>query len=213
MRRWIVTATVIAAVLSGSVGSAQTPVYDPTVHSEVVALLKQAKEMYQTAKKQLDRLNEVQRTLEEARQSYDTVVNTDLHALAKDLIPGQSLKGARGVEKIGALRAELERLEASGEGNVEYYRYQLSRLGNLDRLFLLQDASAKNVTKATTNLDERKSTQVIAQSTATLAALAAVEGQRREREEVQAAAAAKRDADLLAESAKIYHALGHGATR
>ena len=69
------------------------------------------------------------------------------------------------------------------------------------------------MTKATTNLDERKSTQVIAQSTATLAALAAVEGQRREREEIQSAAAAKRDADLLADSAKIYHALGHGATR
>lgn len=213
MRRGVVTGGVGAVLLSVSVGWAQTPVYDPTVHSEVVALLKQAKEMYQTAKKQLDRLNEVSRTLEEAKQSYDTVVNTDLHALAKDLMPGQSLKGARGVETVGALRAELARLEASGQGNVEYYRYQLSRLGNLDRLFLLQDASAQNVTKATTNLDERKSTQVIAQSTATLAALAAVEGQRREREEVQAAAAAKRDADLLTDSAKIFHALGQGATR
>lgn len=182
--------------------------YDPQAVAQLMQIYEEMKRYYKTAQDQLEQMDKIQRTLNEAHQSYNALVNTDIDEIAKDLAPGRYLKGARNKDKIGALRQELQALQSKSAGYKDYYAYQAARLSNLERLNMLEEASAKNLGKSSTNLDPRASGQITAQSTATLAALAAAEEQRRQQEELARAAARKQERDVVGDSARLYRAMG-----
>lgn len=182
--------------------------FDPTVYAEVVSLYEQGKEIWDTAKKQLDTLAEVQRTIKQANQAYQSIVNIDLKKIAGDLTTSD-LKGSK--DQIAALRSEMDQTENALGGNVRYYQYQSQRIKNLESLELLQKASADNLERASGNMGEAvvpTSTQITAQSTSTLAALAAAEEQRRVNEDVSKEQAYRTEKLTIMGTAEIYKAVG-----
>lgn len=182
--------------------------YDPAVYQEIAALFAQVKELYKLTKDQLNKIAEVEKTIREAQQSYNTIVNTDLHGLASEFVPGKYLGGSGNTDKINALRLELESLESTAKGNKDYYEYQLGRLKNLERLNFLQEASAGNLETASENVDVRTSGQITAQSTTTMAALATLAEEQRQKENISAAKAAEKERSDFFESADVYEAIG-----
>lgn len=177
--------------------------FDPTVYSEVAALYQQTKELYDTAKKQLDGLASIEKTIREAQQAYESLANTDLKQVVKGLKPDKDSG-----KTIGAMRAELERVGNGVGQNAGYIRFQLSRITQLENLELLKKASAANTEQATGKLNAATAERITAQSAATLASLAAAEEQRRVQEDYAHAAAAKAVVDNLNNSNKVYEAMG-----
>src|SRR5712692_3084651 len=135
--------------------------YDPSNYAQLTAVINQMKEAYQLAKKQLDTLADVQKTIQEGQQAYETIRNFDLEQIKNDLKPTAFNAGTK--DKINALRADLSRLETNGQRDTDYYGYQFQRLKNMERLLALQDASAKNVGQSAKNIDPRASGQITAQ--------------------------------------------------
>ena len=177
--------------------------FDPTVYGEVAALYKQTTELYETAKKQLDGLASIEKTIREAQQAYESLANTDLKQVVKGLKPDKDSG-----KTIGAMRAELERVGNGMGQNAGYIRYQLSRITQLENLELLKKASTANTEQATGKMNAATAERITAQSAATLAALAAAEEQRRVQEDYAQAAAAKAVVDNLNNSNKVYEAMG-----
>ena len=176
---------------------------DPTVYGEVAALYKQSKELYDTAKKQLDGLASIEKTIREAQQAYESLANTDLKQVVKGLKPDKNSG-----KTIGAMRAELERVGNGMGQNAGYIRFQLSRITQLENLELLKKASTANTEQATGKMNAATAERITAQSAATLASLAAAEEQRRVQEDYAHAAAAKAVVDNLNNSNKVYEAMG-----
>ncbi|MGC2048133.1 MAG: hypothetical protein WA635_05940 [Gallionella sp.] len=177
--------------------------FDPTTYGEVSALYKQTKELYDTAKKQLDGLASIEKTIKDAQEAYDSLASTDLKQVVKGLKPGKDSG-----KTIGAMRAELERVENGVGQNAGYIRFQLSRITQLENLELLKKASAANTEQATGRMNTATAERITAQSAATLASLAAAEEQRRVQEDYAHAAAAKAVVDNLNNSNKVYEAMG-----
>jgi DNA-binding ferritin-like protein len=177
--------------------------FDPTTYGEVSALYKQTTELYETAKKQLDGLASIEKTIREAQQAYESLANTDLKQVVKGLKPDKDSG-----KSIGALRAELERVGNGMGQNAGYIRFQLSRITQLENLELLKKASAANTEQATGKMNAATAERITAQSAATLASLAAAEEQRRVQEDYAHAAAAKAVVDNLNNSNKVYEAMG-----
>lgn len=180
--------------------------FDPQLSAQMSEMIKTATDTYKVAKGQLDEIIKVQNAIREANATYNDIVNTDLNRMAKEMFPSTRGFGTD-PDKLRALRAELERAESAGGANASYAKYQLERVKNLERLAGLQDANSKNVETSTANLDARKSAQVTAQSTATLAALATLQEQRAQQENLAATQASKENQDLMTDSAKLYGAL------
>jgi|GEM_PF-2993759 len=177
--------------------------FDPTTYGEVSALYKQTKELYDTAKKQLDGLASIEKTIKDAQQAYDSLANTDLKQVVKGLRPDKNSG-----KSIGAMRAELERVGNGVGQNAGYIRFQLSRITQLENLALLKKASAANTEQATGKMNAATAERITAQSTSALASLAAAEEQRRVQEDYAQAAAAKAVVDNLNHSNKVYEAMG-----
>ena len=177
--------------------------FDPTTYGEVSALYKQTTELYETAKKQLDGLASIEKTIREAQQAYESLANTDLKQVVKGLKPDKDSG-----KTIGAMRAELERVGNGMGQNAGYIRFQLSRITQLENLELLKKASAANTEQATGKMNAATAERITAQSAATLASLAAAEEQRRVQEDYAHAAAAKAVVDNLNNSNKVYEAMG-----
>ena len=177
--------------------------FDPTTYGEVSALYKQTTELYDTAKKQLDGLASIEKTIKDAQQAYDSLANTDLKQVVKGLKPNKDSG-----KTIGAMRAELERVENGVGQNAGYIRFQLSRITQLENLELLKKASAANTEQATSKMNAATAERITAQSAATLASLAAAEEQRRVQEDYAHAAAAKATVTNLNNSKSVYEAMG-----
>ena len=181
--------------------------FDPTNYAELVAHGKQIMELYNSAVQQLDRLNKMQETIAQASAAYDRLTNIHLHQLADNLNPGQYMKNASGLDTIRATRAALYNLKASTTGDVSFVTGQLSRLDDLESLVGLQSVAANNAKDASTDLDVRKSSQIVAQSTSVMAALATAEEQRRQQDAIAQTQEHQQQHDMLGASAEMYHAL------
>lgn len=176
--------------------------FDPTTYGEVASLYKQTVELYDNAKKQLDSMASIEKTLKEAQQAYETLANTDLRSAAAGLRPD-----AANTKSAAGLRAELARMEGGVSQNSSYYTYQLSRIKQLENLELLQRASASNAQEATGKMNEATAARISAQAAASTAALAAAEEQRRVQEDMARQAAAKAGRDSMKDSRKLYKAM------
>lgn len=179
--------------------------FDPTVYAELISIYEQGKALFDTAKKQLDSLADIQKTINEANQAYESLVNMDLKRLSNDLAP----RGTDGSSnRFAAMRSELDRIQSTAEGSVSYVQYQQQRLKNLESLELLQTASASNTERASGKTNAATSSQITAQSTSTLAALAAAEEQRRVEEDMGREHARRTEKDAIISTGSIYKAIG-----
>lgn len=179
--------------------------FDPTVYAEIVSLYDQTKELFDNAKKQLSSLADIQKTINEANQAYESLVNMDLKKLSADLAP-RSTDGSS--NRFAAMRSELDRIQSTAGSNAAYVQYQQQRLKNLESLDLVQSASASNTGRASDKTNAATSSQITAQSTSTLAALAASEEQRRMQEDMALAQSSKTQIDNLQGTRGIYEAIG-----
>ena len=186
--------------------------FDPTVYAEIIKLYEQGKELYKSAMDQLDRLDKMQRTIAEAHQAYDRLVNVDVHKMAEDLKPGKYMKYANSENRFRLMRAELSNLRDGIEGDVDFIRGQLSRIDALETLVGVQGAAAGNMQAAAKDLDDRRSNQITAQSTATLSALAAAEAQRHQQQDMALVQERAQQQAIVLDAVKIYQALGSSAS-
>ena len=186
--------------------------FDPTVYAEIIKLYEQGKELYKSAMDQLDRLDKMQRTIAEAHQAYDRLVNVDVHKMAEDLKPGKYMKYANSENRFRLMRAELSNLRDGIEGDVGFIQGQLGRIDALETLVGVQNAAAGNMQAAAKDLDDRRSNQITAQSTATLSALAAAEAQRHQQQDMALVQERAQQQAIVLDAVKIYQALGSSAS-
>ena len=176
--------------------------FDPTTYAEVAKQYEQMLKMYETAKSQLDSLAKIEQTIKEAQRAYDTLASGDI----KNVVAGMKLD-THSTKTAAGLRAELANMESHGTQSVSYVNYQMSMIGQLENLAALQKASSNNMQQSTGNPNAATSASITAQSTSTLAALAAAEEQHRVQEDYQKQKAAKMIVDNLQDSTKLYGAI------
>jgi hypothetical protein len=179
--------------------------FDPTVYGELISIYEQGVQIFDNAKRQLGTLANIQKTINEANQAYESLVNMDLKKLSDELAP-RSTDGSS--NRFAAMRSELDRIQSTAGSNAAYVQYQQQRLKNLESLDLLQTASASNTGRASDKTNAATSSQITAQSTSTLAALAASEEQRRMQEDMALAQSRKTEIDNLQGTRSIYEAIG-----
>lgn len=177
--------------------------FDPTNHTELVKQYEAMKQMYETAKSQLDSLAIIQQTITEAQQAYETLASVDI----KNVVAGMKLDTSN-TKTAAGLRAELANMESHGAQSIGYVNYQLSMIGQLENLAALQKASSNNMQQAAGKTNTATSEAITAQSTSTLAALAAAEEQHRVQEDIDKQKEAKLVTDNLDASKNLYEAIG-----
>ncbi len=186
-----------------AVGGVGDVVYDPAAESQMAAILKQAKESYESMKAQLDKMVSMEKTIREAQESYDTLSKFDIQQAAKGLKPG-----AGSTASFATLRGQIANTEGKLDQNSGFVSGNLYRIQQLENLEILKRASATNLEEASGKPNAATSAKVTAQSTATLAALAAAEEQRRTQEDIAKSQAVKIEMDNLANSKGVYDAMG-----
>ncbi len=175
--------------------------FDPAVHTELLTMYQQAMRLYQTTIRQLDRLNRIQSALQSAQANIHRVLNTQLVQYAQKTL---TLAVPPGLSRL--LRAPATIL-SSARRTILYYDGQLHRLARAARLRILSHGVRANVSKAASDLGVRSSGDITAQSTATLASLAAQRARQGARRAVRRAAGRHNDAHVSAETAALYGAL------
>lgn len=178
---------------------------DPAAYAQMTQMIAQMKEMYENAKKQLDTLTSVQSTIRDAQEAYESLSNVDLKSFAEGFKPRNF---AASKDKINALRADLAQMESTGDRAASFYQYQYGRLANLESLAILQAVSSTNTERAAGKVSPAASAQITAQSTASLAALAATQEQRHQQEDLANANARKAERDAIFNTKGIYNAMG-----
>ena len=177
--------------------------FDPTSYAQLTKQYEQAVELYNNAKKQLDGLVSIEKTIKDAQRAYETLASTNLKTVAS----GFSLNSGDSKTAAG-LRAQLAGMENGTTQTAGYISYQLSQLNQLDNLALLQKASASNLKQAGGKINPTEAASITAQSSSTIAALAAVEAQRRQQEDIAKTAAAQVEINNLDNAKTVYKAMG-----
>jgi hypothetical protein len=177
-------------------------VFDPQSHAELIKTYEQVKELYTSSMKQLDRLSSIEQTIRDSQRTYEQLRNTNLQQYVSNLKP-------QGVDTITGLRAEIARLQSTAGGDASYLQFQMSRLAQLEHLQILKTSTDTSLTNSINPITTQAGNESItAQSSATLAALASNEEQRRINEEVAQRAAVKQNQDSFFDSSKVYGAIG-----
>lgn len=179
--------------------------FDPSSYGELISLYEQAQQAWDTAKSTLDSMQKVENTINQARQGVEALENFNLKQAAQQLANGGGIGASS--DKIAALRSEMSNVEGTVGGNTSYVKYQLQRINNLEKLSALQDQSAKNLGIASAQTSADQNTKLTAQSTSTLATLAAAEHQRNVEQQMAAAADVQNRQKLKSDSTTIYDAV------
>lgn len=182
--------------------------FDPAVHSQLVSMFELMKKSLDSINSQLDTMRAIKDTALEAQKTYETIKNADLDDVARALLPAAYMAANSAGVDLSATERRLDELKSRDPKNAALYDAQKRQLVNLKTVQSLQDTSAKNVTKAAIDLNERESSQVTAQSTATLAALAAAEEQRKTQEEAARAGTVADEKRFVSGTTNIYRAMG-----
>jgi chaperonin cofactor prefoldin len=177
--------------------------FDPTSYTQLTKQYQQAVELYNNAKKQLDGLVSIEKTIKDAQMAYETLASTNLKTIAS----GFSLNSGDNKTAAG-LRAQLAGMENGTTQTAGYISYQLSQLNQLENLALLQKATASNLKQSSGKINPSEAASITAQSSSTIAALAAVEAQRRQQEDIAKTAAAQAEINNLDNAKTVYKAMG-----
>ena len=180
--------------------------FDPQSYGELVSIYDALQQSSVTLDSQLQAVQQLKAMTERAQQTYQRICDKNYHALAGGLSSPSGPAGAG----LQAERARIEALISGDPADAGVYRVELQQLDGLRRLQALQQAAAHNVARSATDLGGRASARVTAESTATLAALAAMAQQRRRARSLQHARARVDERGLVATSAGIYRSLGSG---
>lgn len=178
--------------------------FDPQSYGELVSIYDELQQSSVTLHSQLQTLRQLKAMTERAQQTYQRIRDKNYHALAG----GLSSPSGQAAAGLQAERARIEALISSDPADAGAYRVELAQLDGLRQLQALQQAAAHNVAHSATDLGGRASARVTAESTATLAALAAMAQQRRRALALQHAQARIDEHGLVATSAGIYRSLG-----
>ena len=196
-----------------ALGGVGDVVWDPKLEMQVIALYDQTIELYNNAKDQLKTAAEINRTIYEAEQAYDAIVNFDLKATANKMFGFKSSQGSEGRWKIQGLINDLNKMESTGRNTGRFYDYQVGRLENMQAMFDFQESAAENIETATGDIPVRQSGQITAQSTASMSALLAAEDLRRQQEQLEKEQAAEHDRRRFYDSKQFYRALAGGGNQ
>jgi len=178
------------------------------VYAKMTAVWTKLAAMASVAKDHYDSAVEVEQIISDANQTYQTISNFDLNNIAAEFQSGDALEYAGDFNTLGTIQGAINDKVGVGESNVDFVSFQASRIKNIQRLGKLKYESAKNLVKASTDLKERDSNQITAQSTTTLAMLAALEERRKEQEALEAAKAEKEGQKSESHMGNIYRAMG-----
>ncbi len=175
--------------------------FDPAVHAELVTLYQQASRLYKGTLQQISRLRQIHAALQSAQKNVRRVLNGSLlRYTAKTLLvplPPVLVRLLQAPPRAGALASRMHR----------YVQKQLRRLQRVARLRVLGRGVRANVGEAAHDLGARRSGDITAESTATLAALAAQAARARARHAVRQAARRRNAARVSVQTAAIYAAL------
>jgi hypothetical protein len=177
-------------------------VYDPTAATNFTTMIKQAKETYDAAKSQLDKMVSIEKTIREAQESYETLSKYDIQKVAKGMQNGGKL------QSFAALRGQIANTEGGISQNSSFVTGNVERIRQLENLEILKKASADNVQDASGSPNAAMSAKITAQSAAALAALKASEEQRRIQDDIRTSQASKQETENLLDAGKIYKAMG-----
>lgn len=204
---WLLPAALISSPAHAVLGFGDLT-FDASTYGAVGQVVTQGKKLWDTTKKQLTSLDEIQRTLKDANAGVEALRNINLKKVASDLVPGSDPTNK---DRINVLRSQMNSVESGVNGDTNYAKYQLQRIKNLETLQALQAESAKNL-DAASNASKKSctacDTKITAQSTAALAALAATEQQRKQEQDIAAAEDARRQHDSFSQSSSLYDAIG-----
>ncbi len=176
--------------------------FDPQSYGELVSIYGALQQSAVTLAGQLQTLRTLRAMEQHAQQTYQQIRDRNYHALAGGLSSPLAADG------LQAVRVRIRALMASDPADAGACRIELQQLDGLRRLQRLQQAAARNVAHASTDLSGRASARVTAESTATLAALAALAQQRQRAAALQHARARIDERGLVTASGDIYGALG-----
>jgi hypothetical protein len=179
-------------------------VFDPSTYAQAVKLYQQGVQLWETTKKSLDTLHQIQTTVEQAKEGVDALKNFDLKKTASNLASGSSGQS----DKISALRSQMSNIEGGVSSNASYLKYQAQRVRNLENLEILQKQSSGNLGKASDKTSTDANNKITAQSTSTMAALMAAEAQRNQEADMQAASDAERRRNLTGGASELYGSIG-----
>ena len=151
MRKWLLLSCLVSTTNAYAVGGAGDVVWDPKLEAQVIAVYKQTVELYNNAKSQLQTAAEMNKTIYEAEQAYDAIVNFDMQATAQKMFGFNSSQGAEGRWKIQGLLNDLNRMESTGRNKGRFFAYQTGRLENMQAMFDYQEQAAEkmNVSRQT----------------------------------------------------------------
>ena len=174
--------------------------YDPTSYSELVAILEQLQNTYDSTMNTYHSMSSMESTIKRTYDDYQQVRNLNL---------SQSVKHAdfRGIEsRINNLHSDL----ATAQNLTDQSGYQQSQLDNikdLQRLQLMQQATDENASTAAAGIDKKGADVITAQSTAALASLAAEAASARRIEDINRTTAAKVQADAMSSPRSLIQAI------
>ena len=144
-----------------ALGGAGDVVWDPKLEAQVIAVYEQTVELYDNAKDQLKTAAEINKTIYEAEQAYEAIVNFDLKATANKMFGFNSSQGSEGRWKIQGLVNDLNKMESTGRNTGRFYDYQFGRLENMKAMFEFQEAAAENIESATEDIPVRFASEPI----------------------------------------------------
>ncbi len=177
-------------------------------YAKMTAIFTKLSAMYTVGKAHLESAVEMENMISDAHSTYQTLSNLDLKELAEDFKSGDVLEGAGSFGTLGAIQDEVDSKVSTGGSTVDFGVSQKNRIQNLQRLGKLKMASVENMGKASTDLKERDSSQITAQSTATLAMLASIEQREKEQKALEAEKAEKAGQKTESHMGSIYGLMG-----
>jgi hypothetical protein len=179
-----------------------------TTNKQLYAMFSQAQEMYRNAKAQLDGMVAIERTIREASEAYETLSKLDLNKAVQSLQQGGVLNS------FANLRGLIANKENSAENTFNRIDGNIQRIRQLENFELIRSASVNNMSQSSEKINANTSAAITAQGVSAMTTLAAIEAQRREKEDIAKDLGEQKEANNTEDMPKIYNALGsHGKTK
>ena len=176
--------------------------YDPTVHSELVAMYENAVEAYDTTIKTLDKISSVEQTITRAYNSYDAVKNFNLNEVSDRFKTISQMGDGNIGDRARRLRNNLTNARYGTASSADYLKTQAGHIADLTTLIKLDDAAKANVNKSASS-NPGQAQVITSQNTSVMAVLAADEAAARKQKEIDRENAADQQLEILKGSGSL----------
>ena len=177
--------------------------YDPSNYSELLAIFAQLEDTYKTTMDSYRTMTSMEATIRQTREDYQQIRNFKLsHSIRHMNFRELDQRVKTLTQDVGSLQDKT--------ANGDYGLTQLDNIQDLNRLQLVQEATDENANFAASGIKTQGDADVVtAQSTATLASLAAEAASERRVENIGRNVAAKAQADAFKNQGTLINALKH----